>query len=106
MCVPQDTKSSKGNPSKEEVDFGDLSDDSGSDQSSIGEDAPEPSDKEPSVPLVAQYTVTPPRQPHREGQRAGRDAEGQRAIRRLPKEESGARQRRHQPSTVSQGGTS
>ena len=93
----QDAKSSKGTRSKEEVDLGDLSDDSGSDQSSIGEDAQsEASSKEPSVPLVAQYTITPPRQ------HASQRREGQRATRRLPKEESGAQQRVHQPLTVSQ----
>ena len=95
-CWLQDAKSSKGTRSKEEVDFGDLSDDSGSDQSSIGEDTPEPGRKEASVPLVAQYIATPPRQ------RASQHREGQHASQRLPKVESGSRQRAHQPLTVSQ----
>lgn len=89
----EDAKSSKGTRSKEEVDFGDLSDDSGSDQSSIGEDTPEPGRKEASVPLVAQYIATPPRQ------RASQHREGQHASQRLPKVESGSRQRAHQPLT-------
>ena len=95
-CCLQDAKSSKGTRSKEEVDVGELSDDSGSDQSSIGEDTPEPGRKEASVPLVAQYIVTPPRQ------HASQHREGQHASQRLPKVESGSRQRAHQPLTVSQ----
>lgn len=103
MCWLQDAKSSKGSrPKEEEVDFGDLSDESGSEQSSIGEDATsEGSRKAPSVPLVAQYPTVPP--PPRQ-LRAAQHREGQRAPPRLPKEEQGARQRVQQPSSVSGAG--
>ena len=103
LCWLQDAKSSKGIHQKEEVDYGDLSDDSGSEQSSIGEDAIyEGSRSTPSVPLVAQYpSVSPQRQ-----QRAAQHREGQRVPPRLPKEEAGARQRVQQPVTVSGGGGS